>query len=203
MLNAMRRNAGALKENADELVQLSSEKGISGWMWFGTSHLGEALFMLGQVDEGIMQMRQGMAAREFSFEWCYLTGILRSIAEAQALAGNPEQAMNTLDKAFTQLEKTNEHHWEAELHRLQGELLLIQGDQAGAEARFEKAIQVARQQHAKSWELRATTSLARLWQEQGRTDEARGMLGEIYDWFTEGFDTRDLIEAKALLEELT
>jgi predicted ATPase len=101
------------------------------------------------------------------------------------------------------VEQTNERHWEAELYRLRAELLLKQGDDAGAEASLQKAVEVARRQSAKSWELRATTSLARLWQEQGRMDEARQMLAEIYGWFTEGFDTPDLQEAKALLEELS
>jgi predicted ATPase len=202
LLDVMRRDAGALKEDADELVQLSSEKGLSGWMWTASCHLGEALVMLGQFKEGISQLRQGMAASEALGEWCYLTGILRSMAEAQAKAGHPEHALNTLDEAFTRLEGTDERHWEAELNRLRGELLHMQDDQAGAEASFDRAIQVARRQLARSWELRATTSLARLWQEQGRTDEARQVLGEIYAWFTEGFDTPDLKEANALLEEL-
>jgi predicted negative regulator of RcsB-dependent stress response len=111
--------------------------------------------------------------------------------------------LTTLDEALALVEETDERHWEAELYRLRGELLLMQGDRVGAEASFEKAIQIARQQHAKSWELLATTELARLLQDQGRTDEARRRLGGIYSWFTEGFETPDLKEAKALLEELT
>jgi predicted ATPase len=101
------------------------------------------------------------------------------------------------------VEQTDERHWEVELYRLKGELLLMQGDDAEVEASLQKAIEVARCQSAKSWELRATVSLCRLWQEQGRMDEARQMLAEIYGWFTEGFDTPDLQEAKALLEELS
>jgi len=100
------------------------------------------------------------------------------------------------------VEETDERHWEAELYRLRAELLLMQGDDAEAEASFHKAVEVARRQQAKSWELRATVSLCRLWQKQGKVDEARQMLAEIYNWFTEGFDTPDLQEAKALLEEL-
>ena len=106
------------------------------------------------------------------------------------------------------METTDERYCEAELHRLKGELLLMQGDKTEAsfhqaESCFQHAVEVARRQQAKSWELRATVSLARLWQKQGRVDEARQMLAEIYGWFTEGFDTPDLQEAKALLEELS
>jgi predicted ATPase len=101
------------------------------------------------------------------------------------------------------VEETGERYYEAEIHRLKGELLLMQGDEAEAETSFHKAIEVARRQSAKSWELRATVSLCRLWQKQGKVDEARQMLAEIYGWFTEGFDTPDLQEARALLEELS
>ena len=111
-----------------------------------------------------------------------------------------------MDEALALVERTDGRHWEAELHRLRGELLSTQstqGDDVKAEVSFQKAIKVARRQGAKSWELRATASLARLWQEQGRVEEARRMLGQIYGWFSEGFDTVDLKEAKALLEALS
>ncbi len=117
--------------------------------------------------------------------------------------GLPPEGLTTLAEALALVEQTDERHWEAELYRLRAELLLMQGDDAEAEASLHKAIKVARRQQAKSWELRATVSLCRLWQQQGRMDEARQMLAEIYGWFTEGFDTPDLQEAKALLEELS
>jgi predicted ATPase len=141
--------------------------------------------MLGQVQEGMAQMREGIAGLQSAGLRFYSPGRLCSLAEALAL-----------------VEQTDERYYEAELYRLKGELLLLQGDDAEAEASLEKAIQVAQRQQAKSWELRATVSLARLWQEQGRADEARQMLAEIYGWFTEGFDTLDPKEARALLEEL-
>jgi predicted ATPase len=100
------------------------------------------------------------------------------------------------------VEETGERHWEAELYRLRAEILLMRGDKTEAEASLQEAIEVARWQQARSWELRAKTSLARLWRDQGRVDEARQMLAEIYDWFSEGFDSADLIEARTLLEEL-
>jgi predicted ATPase len=101
------------------------------------------------------------------------------------------------------VEETVERHWEAKLYRVGGELMLARGDQADAEASFHRVIEVARRQQAKSWELRATVSLCRLWQEQGKREEARERLAEIYGWFSEGFDTVDLIEARALLDELS
>ena len=183
-------------------MRLSNEK-VPGWSGEGTRFRGEALAMLGQVQEGIAQMREGMAAMQSMSARCYLSGTLCSLAEAQAKAGQPGEGLTTLAEALAQVETTDERYCEAEIHRLKGELLLMQGDKTEAEASFHKAIEVARRQQAKSWELRATVSLCRLWQQQGRMDEARQMLAEIYGWFAEGFDTPDLQEAKALIEELS
>jgi DNA-binding SARP family transcriptional activator/predicted ATPase len=202
MFNEMRRDAQALKGNAEELMRLANEK-VPGWSGAGTRFRGEALAMLGQVQEGMAQMREGMAAEQSVGVRAFLSGTRGSLAEAQAKAGQPEQGLTILAEALTLVEQTSERHWEAELYRLKGELLLMQGDEAEAEASLHNAIEVARHQQAKSWELRATVSLCRLWQQQGRMDEARQMLAEIYSWFTEGFDTPDLQEAKALLEELS
>jgi len=202
LFNKMRRDAQALKGSSEELVPLSNEK-VPAWSGGGTTRRGEALAMLGQVQEGIAQMHEGMAALQSVGVRCYLPGILCSLVEAQAKAGHPEKGLTTLAEALTLVEQTDERHWEAELYRLRAELLLMQGDDAEAEASLHKAIEVARRQQAKSWELRATVSLCRLWQQQGRMGEARQMLAEIYGWFTEGFDTPDLQEAKALLEELS
>jgi predicted ATPase len=121
----------------------------------------------------------------------------------QAKAGQPEQGLATLDEALALVEETDERYCESELHRVRAELLLMQDEDAEAEASLQHAIEVARRQSARSWELRATTSLARLWQQQGKTDEAHRILAEIYGWFTEGFETADLREARALLEELS
>jgi predicted ATPase len=202
MFNEMRRDAQALKDNAEELMRLANEK-VPGWSEAGTLFRGEALAMLGQVQEGMAQIREVIAPYQSRGGWCYLPGRLRSLAEAQAKAGHPEEGLTTLAEALALVEQTDQRHWEAELYRLRAELLLMQGDEAEAEASFHKAVEVARRQQAKSWELRATVSLCRLWQEQGKREEARQMLTEIYGWFTEGFDTPDLKEAKALLEELS
>ncbi|TEU12039.1 MAG: hypothetical protein E3J21_22195, partial [Anaerolineales bacterium] len=202
LFHEMRQDADALKDNAEELMRLSHEK-VPGWSGTGTWHRGEALAMLGQVQEGMAQMREGMAAHQSVGVRLNLSEKLCSLAEAQAKAGQPEEGLATLAEALALVEETNERYCEAELYRLKGELLLAQGDDAEAEASFHKAIEVARRQQAKSWELRATVSLCRLWRKQGRVDEARPMLAEIYGWFTEGFDTPDLQEARALLEELS
>jgi DNA-binding SARP family transcriptional activator/predicted ATPase len=209
MFNEMRRDAQALKNNAEELTQIAHEK-VPGWLGQGTRFWGKALAKLGQVQEGMAQMREGMAVDQSMGVRLYLSETLGSLAEAQAKAGQPEEGLTTLAEALALVEQTDERHWEAELYRLKGELLLMQGDEAEAEASFHQAescfqhaVEVACRQQAKSWELRATVSLCRLWQKQGRMGEARQMLAEIYGWFTEGFDTPDLQEAKALLEELS
>jgi predicted ATPase len=133
---------------------------------------------------------------------CYSSGILGALAGAQAAAGNPEEGLATLAEALALVEETDERYGESDLHRVQAYLLLLQGDQTAAEISLHKAIEVARHQQAKSWELRAATSLARLWQQQDKQDEARQMLAGIYGWFSEGFDTPDLRQAQSLLEEL-
>ena len=158
---------------------------------------------LGHVQEGIAQMREGLAVRQALGERCHISGILGALAEAQAKAGQPESGLAILSETLAQVQETNERSYEAELYRLRGELLLMQGDQAEAEASLHKALEVARRQQAKSWELRATVSLCRLQQQQGRVDQAQQALTEIYGWFTEGFDTPDLCEARELLEELS
>jgi class 3 adenylate cyclase/DNA-binding SARP family transcriptional activator len=207
-LHVMRRDAQALKESAEELLRSPSGMDLIWWMQ-GTLHRGEAVAMLGQIQEGMAQMREGIAAFHAIGARTLLPGALGSLAVAQAKAGQLQEGLATLAEALDLVAETEEHHWEAELYRLQGELLLVQDDQGRAEAGlqaercFQQAIEVARRQRARSWELRATTSLARLWQEQGRVNEARQMLAEIYGWFTEGYNTADLIEARKLLEELS
>ncbi len=138
---------------------------------------------------------------------------LALLAEAYGKGGQAEEGLSALSEALAVVDKTGERYYEAELYRLKGELTLkseVKTSQNKSQASLEseaeecflKAIEIARRQQAKSWELRAVISLARLWQQQGKKAEARQMLAEIYGWFTEGFDTADLQEAKALLDEL-
>jgi predicted ATPase len=189
LFHEMRPDAPALKECAEELTQLLNDKRIPSWLGTEASYHGEALAMLGQIEEGIAQMREGLARKHSTDARCNTSGTLCALAQALAL-----------------VQETDERYYEAELYRVRGELLRAMrgsGNETEAEASFQKAIEVARCQQAKSWELRATVSLCHLWQSQGRIDPARQMLAEIYGWFTEGFDTPDLCEARALLEELS
>jgi predicted ATPase len=203
--NKMCRDLPALREYAEALVRMCRDMGFLSFEGTGACYWGEALALQGQVQEGMALIREGMAIRQSIGAQCHLTGILGALAEAQAKAGRPKEGLTTLDETLVLVEQTDERLWEADLYRLRAELLLMQGEEAEVEAerQYWQAIEVARRQAAKSWELRATTSLARLWQKLGRTDEAREVLAQIYDWFTEGFDTPDLKDAKALLDELT
>ena len=203
VFNQMRQDAPALKASAEKLVQLSAKMGFPGWYIFGNSMRAEALAMLGDARESIDLLQQHIAANETLGARCYMPGTLRALAEAQARAGEIGKALATVAAALDLVEKTGERHWEAELRRVRAQLLLAQKDQGRAEASLQKAIEVARQQEAKSWELRATTDLARLWQAQGKVEQAHEALLEVYLWFTEGFDTPDLQQAAALLEELS
>jgi predicted ATPase len=124
------------------------------------------------------------------------------LAEAHAKLGRPEDSVNCLAEAAQRIEATDERFAEAELRRLQGDLLNVAGDRASAERSYHQALAIAKRQSAKLWELRAATSLARLWHDQGKRTEARNLLSPVYGWFTEGFDTPVLRDAKALLDEL-
>jgi predicted ATPase len=203
LFNNMRRHAPALEENAQELMQLSQGMGFSSFLGTGTCYWGEALVRLGQVQEGVVRIREGLAIRQSIGARCHVCGILGALAEAQARAGQTDEGLATLAEALALVEETGEHHWEVELLRLRAEMLLTQGADAEAEASLHRAIAAARRQGARSWELRAAVSLARLWQQQGKQSEAHQVLAEIYGRFTEGFDTDDLKEAHALLTELS
>jgi len=198
----LRREVGAVEQALRELWPLvSKETCVPVMRCFAMLYQGWVHAQRGDLEQGITELRRGLA------EWsaCYV--VLRPhwrgfLAEALARAGRVEEGLETLDEALEQVERTEERLSEAELHRLRGELLLQHGvPEAEAEACFQQAIAVARSQEARSWELRATLSLARLWQRQGKRDDARQVLSAIYGWFTEGFDTPDLQEARALIEE--
>jgi class 3 adenylate cyclase/predicted ATPase len=161
--------------------------------------------MQGQCEEGIAQIAQGLAAWRVTDAQIWQPYVLALLAEAHEQAGQVEDGLRALTDALVLVEKNRERTYEAEIYRLQGELLLHQtpADAHHAEVCFHQAMAIAQNQSAKSWELRAATSLARLWQQQGKRGEAQALLAPIYGWFTEGFDTADLQEAKALLEELS
>jgi predicted ATPase/DNA-binding SARP family transcriptional activator len=201
MFSELRRDALAQKDHAEELILLASGK-MPVWEGPAQRYRAGALTRLGQVEEGIADLHEAIVAIRAGNALCDLSQALCCLAEAQGKAGQPEEGLDTLTEALEFVAQTDQRHSEAELYRLRAELLLMHGEEAGAEASLEKAIDVARRQQAKSWELRATTTLARLWQRQGKQEEAREALAEIYGWFTQGFETPDLIEARALLELL-
>jgi adenylate cyclase len=203
IFHALCRDAHAAQEQAEAVITLSTEWGIPIRLAEGVLLRGWALGMQGQTEEGIAQLHQGMAdwrAMGTEIAWPLWLALL---AEAYGKAEQVGEGLTVLAEALALVHKTDEHWWEAELYRLKGELLLMQAipDEQQAEACFRQALDIARQQQAKSLELRAAMSLGRLWQRQGKTEHTRQLLIEVYMWFTEGFDTADLQEAQTLLEQ--
>jgi predicted ATPase len=199
-----RRAVRCTQECAEATISLAQEQGFSHWMTNGSLHLGWALAHQGQGKEGIEQMHQGLRARRATGAALARPYFLTLLAEAYGIMEQPEAGLAVLTEALALVDTTGERWYEAELSRLQGALLLQQAsdNQAEAEHCFQHAMTVAQHQHAKSFELRTATSLARLWQQHGKRQEAHDLLAPVYGWFTEGFDTADLHEAKALLDAL-
>ena len=187
-----------------ELVLLSAEKDAVSWRAFGTALQGSLLAITGRASDAIQLINSGITALRATGATIYVPLLLSHLTLAYAEVGHFEDAWRSADEAETAVQKTGERWFEAEVHRVPGEVALKSAnpDAAKAEAYFQSALAVARQQQAKSWELRAAMSMARLWRDQGKRLEARDLLAPVYGWFTEGFDTRDLKEAKALLQEL-
>jgi predicted ATPase len=236
-VHQFRREWRATQERSEELIALSTEQGFALWVLFATVLHGWALAEQGQQEEGMAQMRRGANAWRATGAEVDRSYFLALLAEAHGHAGQVEDGLALLAEALAVVDRNRDRYWDAELHRLKGELLLQQAagmgasriapveedplnqgeapragsglDRAGpaatieAESCFRQALEVAHRQSAKSLELRAVMSLSRLLQKQGKKEEAQRMLAEIYGWFTEGFDTRDLKEAKALLEEVS
>ena len=174
-------------------------------MAFGRILQGWADAQRGEATTGIARIRDGLAAAEATGARVYTPLFLTLLAEALALAGKIEEGLAALDDALAKAAVSGERGWDAEIHRLRGELTgrLPYPDPAKAEDSFRTALAIAREQGTRGYELRAATSLARLWAEQGRRAEARDLLAPLYGWFTEGFDTADLKDAKALLDALS
>jgi predicted ATPase len=203
-IHQLRREGHQTRYWAEALLKLSREQGFTQRLATGAILLGWALAAQGQRAEGIAQVRHGLDAFRGTGAELARPYYLALLAEASGQVGQAGEGLPLLAEALALVHKNGERWWEAELHRLKGELLLILSpeNQVDAEACFRQALDIARRQQAKSLELRAAMSLSRLWQRQGKRDEAHQLLAEIYGWFTEGFDTADLQEAKALLEEL-
>jgi predicted ATPase len=204
-LRQYRREARAAQDTAERLTALSVEHGFPHWLAQATVTRGWAIAKQGHGEEGIAQIQEGLAAFRTIGSGVLLPHALCLLAEACGEAGRLDDGLSALTEATAAADEHGIRQYEAEAHRLKGELLLKQDHSNAAEAQtcFERAIEIARKQSAKSLELRATINLARLLRDTGRRDEARAKLAEIFGWFTEGFDTADLKDAKALLDELS
>lgn len=204
MLNLCRRNAETAHRLADEAYRIASEHGFRYWSALGSTYRGIAQATLGQVDAGIAETTVGIESYRATGSGLGGAGVMVGLVSSYLKAGLTDKALQTVELALCGIEKSGARMSEPELYRLKGEALLGSGSAATetAQALFQHAIGLARKQAARSWELRATTSLARLLHDIHRRDEARAMLAEIYSWFTEGFDTADLTDAKALLDEV-
>ena len=193
----------ALFRHAEELATLSAEHDFALFSAGGSLFRGWCIVALSQGQQGIELLDEALAAWRATGSMLLVPFFLLLLADANGKAGQPEHGLRRLDEVARLLETTQERWVEAEMHRLRGELLAATGNRAAAEETFRHALNVARHQSAKLWELRAATSLARLWRDQGKRTQARNLLAPIYGWFKEGFDTPVLKEAKTLLEQFT
>jgi adenylate cyclase len=203
-LHQFRREERLVQERIEASLALCAEHSFKQFWAQGQLLRGWGWTMQGQVGEGIAQMEEGLAAYRATGGVLTMPYWLTLLADAYGRKGQTETALAQVGEALTIVDKTRERFYEAETHRLKGTMLLSQSSDHAAEAEtcFQQAIAIAQSQQAKSWELRSVTSLARLWQQQGKRQEAHDLLAPIYGWFTEGFDTADLQDAKALLDEL-
>ena len=206
----LRREWPALQQQAEAAIAVCREQGFGSILAQATMYRGYALAQQGQTEEGIALMRGGLDAQLATGASLFRPLFLCFLAEACGTAGRFEEGLAAVAEAIAIMGKTGERYYEAELHRLKGDLILRRsgveaepGVQTEAEECFRKSIEIARQQEARSFELKAVISLSRLWEQQGKKEQARQMLAEIYGWFSEGFDTKDLKDAKALIEQLS
>jgi predicted ATPase len=203
MLLSLAGDVAALDERAVDLVAVTTEHGFPSWRAHGTIYCGWAKVKKGHVVEGISLVRSGSTAyRAIGQQGLFIPYFTTLLAKAHEIAGEIEEGLTLLDDALQLVEQTGQRWLAAELTRRKGQLLLRQGQPETAEELYRKALVIAEEQEAKLWELRAAVSLARLRRDQGRCAEARDLLAPVYGWFTEGFDTPDLKEAKALLDQL-
>jgi predicted ATPase len=205
ILHALCGNHAAAAEQAQELVVLAEEKGsLVFWKAHGMVNQGSILALTGRASDAIELLISAITAWQTTGSTHWMPLYLPHLARAHGELGKFEEAWRRIGEAMTAVEATKENWCEADIHRTAGELTLMspEADAAKAEAYFSRALAVAREQQAKSWELRAATSMARLWRDQGKRRQAHDLLAPVYGWFTEGFDTLDLKEAKALLDAL-
>ena len=191
-----------LQRHAEELLALSTEQGFPFFLAGAIAFRGRSLTALAQAQEALELLTQGLMATRSTGAVSNTPIMLIWLAEAYARLGQSGEGLNCLAEAAQIIETTDERVHEAELHRVRGDFLNATGDRATAERNYRQALAVAQRQSAKLFELRSATSLARLWRDQGKVADAQALLAPIYNWFTEGFDAPDLMEAKALLDDL-
>jgi len=197
-------NYAAASAQADEVVALADKTGILFWKTIGIVNQGCALALMGEASHAVQKITSGISAYRSTGSTFRMPTYLSYLARAYAILNQFDDARRSIDDAITVIQTTKEKWSEAEINRVAGEIELKSPapDEAKAEQYFERALSIAHDQQAKSWELRAAMSMARLWRDQGKRQQAHDLLAPIYGWFTEGFDTLDLKEAKALLEQL-
>jgi len=183
-------------------VALSNEHGFPLWLGLGLLQHGRSLTALGQAQDGLAVLARGLSVLRAAGAVVHTPRALCFLAEAHAKVGQLQEGQKCLVEAAQLIETTDERSSEVELHRLRGDMMNARGDQAAAEQNYHRALAVAERQSAKTFGLRAATSLARLWRDQGKCTEARDLLALVYGWFTEGFDTPVLRDAKGLLDQL-
>jgi predicted ATPase len=197
-------NSVAASALIDEFSALKDQTGSVFWDAWGMMLRGCVLVLTGKASDAAQTIASGLSAMRSTRTTMWMPFWLAHLTRANAEIGQFADARRSIDEAMAAMETAKERWCEAEVNRIKGEIVLMspESDATKAEAHFQRALAVARAQQAKSWELRAAMSMARLWHDQGKRGEARDLLAPVYDWFTEGFDTRDLKDAKALLEAL-
>lgn len=206
LIRFLRREPGLSAEHARYAMNLSQKHGFVQHLAYAKAHLGRALIDLGEIDEGVSLVRSGLSDGTGMGIGFNRTLNLATLAVGAAKEQDWDEAMERLDEALTQVDASGERWYEAEIYRFKGEFLLEQRGTAAApqaEACLHRSLEIARRQGARAWELRTATSLARLWQSQGKSTAASALLVPVHGVFTEGNDTTDLKEAKALLDRLS
>jgi predicted ATPase len=205
LVHQLRGEPEVVRELTESMLTLSAERGFPQWLLFGK--VFEAWLQTEREGDeaAIARLREAIAGYRATGNELYVPGFFSLVATALLRRGAVDDGLRVVAEAQAMAETTEGRLWNSNYQRLKGELLLARDPAAApdAEIEFAQAIDLARRQRAKSWELRATVSLARLWQRQGKRQEAGRALAEIYAWFTEGFETADLVEAKSLLDELS
>jgi predicted ATPase len=199
----LRREPDAVFEHCRTLTSLAGEHWFPSYRALAEILAGCAAIQYGEGAQAVEAIKRGIDAFQSLGSGLAVPWFLGELAEGLKSIGRYDEALDVVSDALCRSEGSGEGQFAAELHRIAGTAVMAQGKSVEAENSFRRAIEIARTQSARMWELRATTSLARLLDEQGRRDEARTMLAEIHGWFTEGFDTADLKDAKALLDELS